>query len=123
MHSCQHCHCDHDGQIAVALYEASAGLTYDGGAHADIFGDAVIPSFWAALAQLKTEGRSPIRNIIDHAFMLSAHEKFIADSLDIGGTFRTYLPDLTEKFETVGFALQGIQKFGERTECIFEKVR
>lgn len=125
VHSCQHCQCDHDGQIAVAITEGggAANISYDGGAHADIFADAVTPTFWAALIQLKTEGRSPIRNIIDHAFMLSAHEEYIANSLGIGGTFRTYLPDLTEKFETVGFALQGTQKFGERTEYIFEKVR
>lgn len=125
VNSCQHCRCDHDGQIAVAITESgpAANISYDGGAHADIFGDAVTPSFWTALAQLKTEGRSPIKCIIDHAFMLSTHEKAIANSLDVGGTFRTYLDNLTEKFETVGFALQGTQKFGERTEYIFEKVR
>lgn len=125
VNSCQHCRCDHDGQIAVAITESgpAANISYDGGAHADIFADAVTPTFWAALIQLKTEGRSPIRNIIDHAFMLSAHEEFIANSLGIGGTFRTYLPDLTEKFEAVGFALQGTQKFGERTEYIYVKVR
>jgi hypothetical protein len=123
IHSCQHCHCNHGGQITVALYEAHSAATYDGGAHADIFADAVTPTFWAALIQLKTEGRSPIRNIIDHSFMLSAHEEYIANSLGVGGTFRTYLPDLTEKFESVGFELQGTQKFGERTEYIYVKVR
>ncbi len=125
VHSCQHCRCDHDGQIAVAITEGggAANISYDGGAHADIFADAVTPSFWTALAQLKTEGRSPIKCIIDHAFMLSAHEEFIANSLDIGGTFRTYLKDLTKKFEAVGFLLQGTQAFGERTEYIYVKVR
>ncbi len=125
VNSCQHCHCDHDGQIAVAITEGgpSANISYDGGAHADIFGDAVTSSFWDALAQLKTEGRSPIKNIIDHAFMLSVHEEFISNSLDIGGTFRTYLTDLTEKLAVVGLELQGTEKFGARTEYIYVKVR
>ena len=55
--------------------------------------------------------------------MLSVHEEFISNSLDIGGTFRTYLTDLTEKLAVVGLELQGTEKFGARTEYIYVKVR
>ncbi len=67
--------------------------------------------------------RTAPKNIIDHAFMLSVHEEFISNSLDIGGTFRTYLTDLTEKLAVVGLELQGTEKFGARTEYIYVKVR
>lgn len=121
VHDCQHCLCDHGGQIAVALSE-SDDISYNGAAHADVFANATTSEFWEALKTLNDEGVSPIRCIIDHAFMLSNSGEQIANSLPIGGIFRTYL-DLTEHpLEPHGFVLQGAEQFGERVEKIYVKV-
>ena len=124
VHDCQHCLCDHNRQIAVALTDGrlEATIEYDGAAHADIHADATTPEFWDALIKLKNEGRSPIKCIIDHAYMLSDRLERIANSLDIGGIFITYLV-LTSQLESYGFELRDIEKFGEREEKIYVKVR
>lgn len=124
VYDCQHCLCNHENQIAVALTEGGleAKISYDGAAHADIYANATTPEFWNALISLKNEGRSPIKCIIDHAYMFSDRLERIANSLDIGGIFRTYL-DLTSQLALYGFELRGMEKFGKREEKVYVKVR
>lgn len=122
VHDCQHCLADHSQHISVALTEAGLGAntSYDGAAHADIFADAKNPQFWAALKRLKDEGRSPIRRIIDHAFMLNTEGQLIADCLDSGGEFITYLSECDVSFEQYGFSLNQTRIVtSERTERIY----
>lgn len=122
VHSCQHCLCDHEHQLTVALYEAEPKFDYDGCAHADIAADALAPSFWDALVALKESGKNPIKHIVDHCYLVDGLNSRIHSSLDIGGTFTTYT-DYTGKIEGYGFMLNSTKIFGTRTEYTYLKTR
>jgi len=55
--------------------------------------------------------------------MLSKHAEQVANSLDIGGIFRTYLDFKDDPLESYGFELCDEERFGERVEKIYVKVR
>ncbi len=123
VHDCQHCLCDHSAHISVAITEPpvlEAQITYNGAAHADIFADAKRPEFWAALKRLNDIGRSPFTCIIDHAYMLKEEIEQVSACLPMGGVFRSYIEFGTP--EIWGFEKIKSERFGTRTEYVYEKV-
>lgn len=124
VHDCQHCLCDHSRQITVALTEGgmNAEITYNGAAHADIFADATKPKFWASLKKLKDEERSPIKRIIDHSFILSKHGSQLANCLEVGDEFVTYLDSFEGPLEDYGFQLKETKNVEHRTENLYVKI-
>ncbi len=122
VHSCQHCLCDHEHQLTVALHEAGSRFDYDGCAHADIAADALAPTFWDTLVALRGAGKNPLKHIVDHCYIMDGLNPRIHHSLDIGGAFTTYT-NYAGKIEEHGFELQRTQVLGSRTEYIYVKVR
>ena len=122
VHSCQHCLCDHDHQLSVALYESAATADYDGCAHADIAADALALTFWEALLALREAGKNPIKHIVDHSYIIDGLNPRIHNSLVVGDTFTTYT-DYTGKIEEHGFVLDYVRPFGSRTEYTYVKTR
>lgn len=122
VHSCQHCLCDHEHQLTVALHETGSRFDYDGCAHADIAADALAPTFWDALVALRGAGKNPIKHIVDHSYIIDGLNPRIHNSLDIGGTFTTYT-DYRGKIEEHGLTLNSTRIFGSRTEYTYVKIR